>query len=168
MAISTRTENDDLDPNKHVALPAAGGTEVLGVVFDEAIPSRGRFAAWSPKAGTRDGVVGFFDILAEATDAIGALYDAPAQTAELAEPSEAAAPNWQTLKGVTAPFAVYAKQSDGRIWSASDRRTPTGHPVTIVRLETRHGLCYGQTADGREISFSCVATKCSVLADSPA
>lgn len=170
MAINTRTETDDLDPNKHVVLPSAGGTDVLGVVFDEqgGIPSRGRFAAWSPKAGTRNGVVGFFDTLAEATDAIGALYDAPAQSAEPEEPSEAAAPNWQTLKGVTAPFAVYVKQSDGRIWPAGDRRTPTGHPVTVVRLEMRHGLRYGHTADGREISFSGVATKCWVLADPPA
>ncbi|MDQ0945942.1 hypothetical protein [Streptomyces sp. V1I1] len=166
MAISTRTELDELDPNKHVVLPAADGTDVLGVVFDEqgAIPTRGRFAAWSPKAGTRKNIVGFFDTLTEATDAIGELYEAPADPAAETEP--AAGPKWQTLKGVTAPFEVYVEQPDGRIWPAGDRRTPTGEPVKVVRLEMRSGLRYGYTADEREIRFSGAATKCWVVAES--
>ncbi|NUK24039.1 hypothetical protein HRW14_18860 [Streptomyces lunaelactis] len=149
--ISTRTEADELDPNKHMVLPAAGGTDVLGVVFDEqgAIPTRGRFAAWSPKAGTRKNIVGFFDTLTEATDAIGELREEPA-----AETERVAEPKWQTLKGVTATFEVYVKQSDGRIWPAGDRRTPTGEPVRVTRLEMRSGLRYGYTADEREIRFS--------------
>ncbi|NUK50383.1 hypothetical protein HRW14_08780 [Streptomyces lunaelactis] len=158
MAISTRTEADELDPNKHMVLPATSGTDVLGVVFDEqgAIPSRGRFAAWSPKADTRKNIVGFFDTLPEATDAIGELYEAPAEPA--------AEPKWQTLKGVTAPFQVYVKQSDGRIWPAGDRRTPTGEPIKVTRLEMRSGLRYGYTADDREIRFSGAATKCWIVA----
>ncbi|MBT2439821.1 hypothetical protein J7E93_06730 [Streptomyces sp. ISL-36] len=165
MAISTRTEVDDLDPNKHVVLPADGGTDVLGVVFDEqgAIPSRGRFAAWSLKAGTRNGVVGFFDTLTEATDAIGALYDTPAEPATESEQT-AAEPKWQTLAGVTTPFHVYVEQSDNHIRLARDRRTPTGKPIEVVRLEKRASCRYGYTADNRQINFVGVATKCWVIA----
>ncbi|MEU4496982.1 hypothetical protein AB0F96_26955 [Streptomyces sp. NPDC023998] len=169
MAISTRTEADELDTNKHVVLPAAGGTDVLGVVFDEqdAIPSRGRFAAWSPKANTRKNIVGFFDSLTEATDAIGALYDPPAEPpAESEQTTEG--PKWQTLKGVTTPFQVYVDQPDGPIiWPTRDRRTPTGEPIEVVRLEMRASCRYGYTADNRQINFVGVATKCWVIAGPP-
>jgi hypothetical protein len=165
VAISTRTEVDDLDPNKHVVLPVADGSDVLGVVFDEqgAIPTRGRFAAWSPKAGTRNGIIGFFDTLTEAADAIGALYDAPAEPATETEQT-AAEPKWQTLRGVTTPFQVYVEQSDDRIWLARDRRAPTGEPIEVVRLEMRASCRYGYTADDRQINFVGVATKCWVIA----
>lgn len=165
MAISTRTEVDDLDPHKHVVLPAAGGTDVLGVVFDEqgVIPTRGRFATWSPKAGTRNGIVGFFGTLTEAADAVGGLYDAPTDPAT--EPEQAAAePTWQTLKGVTTPFQVYVEQSAGHIGPARDRRKPTGQLAEVVRLEMRGGCRYGYTADNRVISFVGAATKCWVIA----
>ncbi|EPH41471.1 hypothetical protein ABT390_34250 [Streptomyces aurantiacus] len=160
MTISIRTETDEMDPNKHIVLPAGGGTDVLGVVFDEqgAIPSRGRFAAWSPKAHTRKNIAGFFDTLDEAATAIGALYDAPAEPA----PPKDTDPTWRTLKGVTAPFTVYAHETGGRLHPAGDRTQPTGKAITIVSLAMRHGLRYGHTADGREISFAGAATKCWV------
>ncbi|HBF82467.1 MAG TPA: hypothetical protein DD420_21820 [Streptomyces sp.] len=162
MTISTRVETDDLNPNKHIVLPAAGGNEYLGVVFDEqgTIPSRGRYAVWSPKASARNGTVGFYDTLDEAVDAIRQLYDAPAPEGKQPD-SE---PAWQTLKGVTAPFRVYGEQSGGRVCLARDRKMPTGGPIEVVRLETRGGCRYGYTADGLRIDFVGLATKCWVIA----
>ena len=165
MATGTRIEPDDIDANKNIVLPASGGTAVLGVIFDEQglIPTRGRFCAWSPKAGTRDGIVGFFGTLAEADKAIAALYDTPAEPApERITP----APEWRTLKGLAAPFHVHAKQRNGRIRPTGDRRTPTGEPVEVVRLELRGSCRYGYTADNREIYFGGTATKCWVASGS--
>lgn len=162
MTISTRVEIDALDPSRHIVLPAAGGNEHLGVIFDEqgTIPSRGRYATWSPKADARNGIVGFYDTLDEAADAIGRLYDDP--TPEGEQPNSE--PTWQTLKGVTAPFRVYGEQSDGRIHLARDRKTPTGKPIEVARLEMRGGCRYGYTTDGHQINFIGVATKCWVIA----
>lgn len=57
------------------------GKTQCGVIFDEegAIKSRGRFAAWSMKAKPvegkpNNGIVGFFDTLEEAAEAIASLY----------------------------------------------------------------------------------------------
>ncbi|MEO3974427.1 hypothetical protein [Streptomyces sp. CAU 1734] len=54
--------------------------DYAGVVLDESAAgmSRGGFAAWSLKAGNRNGHVGFFATLEEAVDAIQAFYPAPA------------------------------------------------------------------------------------------
>ncbi|MFB8443619.1 hypothetical protein ACFC7A_31695 [Streptomyces niveus] len=163
MPIRIRTTADELAPHKHLVIPADGG-EILGVVLDEqgAIPTRGRFAAWSPKAGTRNGQMGFYHSLDEAADAIGALFEPGSTTPE---PPGPAAPEWRTLKGVTTPFDVLGVRDDrGRILLASDRRTPTGGPITVVRLEMRNGLRRGKTADGAEVNFSGTASKYWVVA----
>ncbi|GAA3374689.1 hypothetical protein [Streptomyces racemochromogenes] len=55
--------------------------EYAGVIFDEGDMPRGRFAAWSSKAGTRNGIVGFFPTIAEAEAAVRALYPAPVPVA---------------------------------------------------------------------------------------
>lgn len=162
MAIRIRTTVDEMDPHKHLVIPADGG-EILGVVHDEqgVIPARGRFAAWSPKAGTRNGQAGFYHSLDEAADAIGALFE-PAPTAS--EPSEPTAPQWRTLKGVTAPFDVLGvRERSGRILLACDRRAPRGERINVVRLEMRNGLRCGKTADGDDVNFSGPASKYWVI-----
>ncbi|MGW7248837.1 hypothetical protein [Streptomyces decoyicus] len=133
----------------------------LGVIFDEteAKLDRGSFAAWSPKSKNRNGTVGFFDTKEAAADAIARTWPAPAP--QVAEP---AAPEWRTLKGVEAPFRVLAKVTEsGGIYPTGNRKVPEGERVEVVRLELRHGLRYGHTADGREIYFSGVASKCWVV-----
>ncbi|MFI5880838.1 hypothetical protein [Streptomyces sp. NPDC051554] len=61
------------------------GQRHVGVIFDEseATLNRGSFAAWSPKAGTRQGTVGFYDTKDGAADAIRQLY--PVSAADLAK-----------------------------------------------------------------------------------
>jgi hypothetical protein len=64
------TQLDDLNPDTTFVLH---GDDDLGTIRDEqnAIKGRGRYCAWSQKgAGRRDGIVGFFNTKAEATDAI--------------------------------------------------------------------------------------------------
>ncbi|MEU1815173.1 hypothetical protein ABZ543_08240 [Streptomyces roseifaciens] len=60
---------DEINPSRH---DVTHGEQHLGVIFDEtpAALTRGGWAAWSPKAGTRNGIVGFFGSKEEAAAAI--------------------------------------------------------------------------------------------------
>ncbi|MFI9206483.1 hypothetical protein, partial [Streptomyces sp. NPDC053048] len=128
------------------------GVEHLGVIFDEtpARLDRGGWAAWSPKASRRDGVVGFFTTKEAAALAIARTWGLC-----LAEAAE-----WRTLKGVATPFFVYGDvQDDGRVWLARDPKRLTGTPVKVVRLTTEGGSRYGYTASGQQIYFGGTAAK---------
>lgn len=131
---------------------------VIGTIFDESAANlaRGGFAAWSPKAPRKDGIVGFYATAEEARAAIGKLYGAR-QEAQ-------AAPQWRTLKGVTAPCTVFGTLTDdGAVRLSGDRRQRTGQPITVIELSMRGGLRYGTTSDGRTITFLGTATKVWVI-----
>ncbi|MEV8477879.1 hypothetical protein [Streptomyces sp. NPDC051173] len=64
-----RITPDEINSAKH---DVTWGDDHLGVIFDEtpAALSRGGWAAWSPKAESRDGIVGFFPTKEAAAAAI--------------------------------------------------------------------------------------------------
>ncbi|MFE0056086.1 hypothetical protein [Streptomyces sp. NPDC059003] len=86
----------------------------IGVIFDETAAGLRRrpFAAWSLKAGLRNGIVGFYNSLQEAADAIDALHPRSGEDlaralgislAEVLDAADELATRWQA-KG---PHAVY-------------------------------------------------------------
>lgn len=65
------------------------GQDHVGVIFDESDADMDRepMAAWSPKAGTKSGVVGFFGLIYEAAEAIRKLYEPAEEAAEEPAPT---------------------------------------------------------------------------------
>lgn len=65
------------------------GQDHVGIVFDESFAKmeRAPFAAWSPKAGTKAGTVGFYGTKEEAAEAIRKLYEPAEETVEEPAPT---------------------------------------------------------------------------------
>lgn len=82
------TQPDDL--NQSTTVVHYGDENVIGTIYDErgTIPTRGRYAAWSPKAGTRNGHVGFFATKTEAIAAITATHGITPEPEVNEEPEE--------------------------------------------------------------------------------
>ncbi|AZM53319.1 hypothetical protein DMA15_12585 [Streptomyces sp. WAC 01529] len=117
-------------PGDFVVLPDADTTgrvivwrdrEHAGVINDEgANMTRGRYAAWSPRAERRDGVVGFFATVDEAAAAIKALWPPrPARTTPTCR-TRSHRPSWR----VVVRRANYSAFNGGR-------RTPS--PYSLLR-----------------------------------
>jgi hypothetical protein len=122
--------------------------EIVADILDEhgVIASRGRYAARC------NGAVSFHATQDEALVAVRNLLGLGAE------------PEWRTLKGVATPFQVLVTDTK-RLIPTRDRRTPTGVPVTVARVEKAGGCATGYTADGRRVSFNGNATRMWVIAE---
>lgn len=87
---------------------------------------------------------------------------APAPAVEETE-APAAAPEWRTLRGVTAPFRMYGEETADGFTPANDRKRCTGEPLTITRTWISKGTRYAEDATGRESRLWGVATRYWVL-----
>lgn len=112
-----------------------------GTVTDEQTTlNRGRYAAWSMKAGRADGIVGWYHTRDEAINAIKALYT----------------PQRRTLKNIKAPFWIVVDNASATHPIVASQ--PVGELLQVVSLDMAN-VRTGRTADGRKVLLWGAATK---------
>lgn len=105
------------------------GGEIVGVIDPQIA---GRWTAWTPKAGTRNGVLGVFTSIEEAAQAVRDLYEP-----KTAEESDR---NCATVLGGGATHAAYDGDDDDRV-SPLCRMGGQNNRLTHYRIVTGDVTC---------------------------
>jgi hypothetical protein len=106
-----------LNPDGPAKLVVRRGPDFLGVIFDDGeAMNRGRYSAWAPYGGGRDGIVGYFSELDDAKDAVAHAFpvtvgeiagEAGVRAADILDAAQALAAEWEP-KGRRAVLKIAA------------------------------------------------------------